>query len=98
MKHLVLSIALSLSFAFSFGQSVNLSGKITDEKGVSIPFASIYIKNTSKGTSANADGDYRLSLAPGKYDLVIRAMGYQQNNQRRFFCTILLCRQPHSQE
>lgn len=82
MKHLVLSIALSLSFAFSFGQSVNLSGKITDEKGVSIPFASIYIKNTSKGTSANADGDYRLSLAPGKYDLVIRAMGYQQNNQR----------------
>lgn len=82
MKHFVLVVVLSLFVTLSFGQNVTLSGKITDEKGLSIPFASIYIKNTSKGTSANADGEYRLSLNSGKYDLIIRAMGYQQSTQQ----------------
>ncbi|MEY3678563.1 MAG: hypothetical protein RI924_704 [Bacteroidota bacterium] len=82
MKHLTLLIACSLFFQLSFAQVVNLSGKISDEKGEAVSFASIYIKNTTKGTSANSDGLYRLGLKAGSYELVISAVGYQQLVQR----------------
>ena len=64
-----------------WAQSFILSGKITDESGQGIPFASIYIKNTSKGTSANADGAYRLNLNAGRVEVVAKAMGYRQQSQ-----------------
>ncbi|MFM6977003.1 MAG: DUF5686 and carboxypeptidase regulatory-like domain-containing protein [Sphingobacteriaceae bacterium] len=76
-----LILFFSLFTAAAWGQNVALNGKITDAKGEPIPFASIYIKNTTQGTSANQDGEYRLSLKPGKYEFIIRAVGYQQSNQ-----------------
>ncbi len=58
-------------------QQFYLSGKVTDTKGSSIPFVSIYINTTTKGTSSNIDGNYKLSLANGKVDLLFTAIGYE---------------------
>lgn len=76
----------ALLFIFSvccFGASaqVTLSGKINDENGEPVPFASVYVKGSTKGTSANVDGDYQLKLQPGQYEMLYRAVGYKQVSQ-----------------
>ncbi|MFB9843246.1 DUF5686 and carboxypeptidase regulatory-like domain-containing protein [Mucilaginibacter ginsenosidivorans] len=60
---------------------VTLSGKITDQSGNSVPFASIYVKTTTKGTSANSEGEYTLKLQPGRYEILYRAVGYKQESR-----------------
>ncbi|SKB62504.1 DUF5686 and carboxypeptidase regulatory-like domain-containing protein [Daejeonella lutea] len=67
----ILSLTLS-------AQSLTVRGKITDQQGKGIPFASIYEKNTTIGTSANSEGEYSLRLNAGKHDLYYRAIGYRQ--------------------
>ncbi len=63
-------------------QTFILSGKITNDRGDAVPFASVYLQNTSTGTSANSEGDYKLRLAAGTYNLVFKAIGFNQQNQR----------------
>ncbi len=62
--------------------SQQITGKITDENNKAIPFASIYIKNTTKGTSANSEGEYVLQLKAGTYDVQYKAVGYKQESRR----------------
>ncbi|WP_461450278.1 DUF5686 and carboxypeptidase regulatory-like domain-containing protein [Mucilaginibacter sp.] len=64
-----------------FGQQVSVSGKITNEHNQPIPFASIYVKNTTAGTSSNSDGDYTLQLKPGTYEIRFGSVGYKQENK-----------------
>ncbi|WP_428328787.1 DUF5686 and carboxypeptidase regulatory-like domain-containing protein [Mucilaginibacter sp.] len=66
----------------AFSQQVTLSGKITDEQKKAIPFASVYIKNTTKGTSANSEGQYTLQLKPGTYNVQYKAVGYKQESRK----------------
>lgn len=54
-----------------------LTGKITDPAGEVIPFASIYIKNTSRGVSANVDGSYKLTVDRGPVTIIYKAIGYK---------------------
>jgi len=67
----------STIFSVSAQQFV-LSGKITGRDNKPVPFASVYVKNTSYGTTANENGDYRFKLAPGTYDIIYRFVGYKQ--------------------
>lgn len=61
----------------TFAQKVILKGIIKDNKGEIIPFASVYLKNTSNGTSANIDGAYILNLKKGDNEIVFKAIGYK---------------------
>lgn len=72
----LIPIILSLFFCHSLqGQ---ISGRVSSISGEALAFASIYVQNTSIGTSSNIEGDYELSLAPGTYQLVFQYIGYQQ--------------------
>jgi hypothetical protein len=75
---------LFFTFFYSavFSQEVTLSGKITDDQHKAIPFASIYIKNTTKGTSANIEGEYNLQLKPGNYEVQYKAVGYHTESRK----------------
>ncbi|HEY4322753.1 MAG TPA: DUF5686 and carboxypeptidase regulatory-like domain-containing protein [Mucilaginibacter sp.] len=76
-----LTLLLSLFLLFGlhvFSQQVTISGRVTDENNKAIPFASVYLKNTTKGTSANSEGRYILQLTPGAYELQFMAVGYKQ--------------------
>lgn len=71
-----------LFFTF-FGISLNaqqlLKGVITDEQGIPIPSARIFVKNASDlRTLADIDGKYEMWLYPDEYFLVIQAAGYEQ--------------------
>jgi len=54
-----------------------VSGTIFTETGDLLPYSSIIIKGSSKGTSASTKGNYSMMLAPGKYTLVCQHIGYE---------------------
>lgn len=60
-------------------KAAKISGKILDEDGLPLAFASVLVKGTSLGTSANAEGFYTLNLAEGKYILQAQYIGYKQS-------------------
>lgn len=65
----------------SFAQRLTVNGKVVDQNGKPVPFANVYVKNTTNGASANSEGDYSLALQPGQYDLQFRAVGYKQETR-----------------
>lgn len=65
-------------FFFSFSAAAyKITGKVSDQQGEGLPFASIYIKGTSRGTTSNVNGFYTLELGPGKYEIAYRYIGYR---------------------
>ena len=77
-----LPLAFLLLFTSAmFAQDVTLSGKITDDKGAVVPFATVYIKNTTKGTSANSEGEYNINVKKGQYQVQYKAIGYRQESR-----------------
>jgi len=53
-----------------------LSGYVKDSSGKVLPFASVLVKGTTKGVSANATGYYQMNLDPGEYVLIAQFIGY----------------------
>ena len=60
------------------GFSAVVSGIISDEKGSPLPFASVFVKNSTTGISANYKGKYFLELDAGKYTLIYSFLGYEK--------------------
>ncbi|MGZ3833202.1 MAG: DUF5686 and carboxypeptidase regulatory-like domain-containing protein [Mucilaginibacter sp.] len=82
MKQTLLFLSLYCICLTTFGQQLSITGKVSDQNGKPVPFASIYIKNTTKGASANSEGDYALQLQPGQYEVQYRAVGYKQQSRK----------------
>jgi hypothetical protein len=55
----------------------HISGVISDSNGEPLPFASIYIKNSTYGVSSNAFGEYFIELEDGQYTIVYSYIGFQ---------------------
>ena len=71
-------IILFLFFLIPFTSFSNhISGVISDNNGEPLPFASIYIKNSTYGVSSNAFGEYFIELEPGSYTIVFSYIGYK---------------------
>jgi len=82
MKYALPALVFLLLNLASFAQSVTVSGAVTDQSGSPVPFASVYIHNTTKGTSANSEGKYQLQIAPGNYELMFKAIGYKLQSRQ----------------
>ncbi|MFD2960208.1 MULTISPECIES: TonB-dependent receptor [Olivibacter] len=78
MKAFILSITISLYFfSFSFAQQITLSGTVRDaSSGETLIGASIKVKESASGVSANSYGFYSLSLAKGRYTIQVSSVGY----------------------
>nr|WP_199157521.1 DUF5686 and carboxypeptidase regulatory-like domain-containing protein [Pedobacter sp. ASV2] len=66
----------------AIAQKITISGTIKDSNGQPIPFTSVYLKNTTHGTSANVDGKYSIKVNKGDQTLTFRAVGYKQQEQQ----------------
>ncbi|MBK6930718.1 MAG: carboxypeptidase-like regulatory domain-containing protein [Saprospirales bacterium] len=75
-------LALCCGLILPWSAGAQLSGKVLDENGDPLPYASVYVRNSTKGTAANADGEFRLPLDPGAYDIVFQYIGYKQRVER----------------
>lgn len=70
-----LFVAIGLS---AYAQTQTVSGTVTDEAtGESIPYASVQVKGTNIGVSADADGHYSIKVSP-KGALVFSFLGYEE--------------------
>lgn len=75
MRKLASLLAVLLLFtAVALGQSRLITGQITDDKGIPIPFASVLIKGTSTGVVADDNGFYKINASTGDV-LVVTATG-----------------------
>lgn len=57
-----------------------IKGKVTDEHGVRLPNATIYLEGTTLGVNANGNGDFELTVAPGLYKVICQYIGYKQSS------------------
>lgn len=79
LKPLLTFILIGAGITLAFAQTYQLTGQVVDEKGEPVPFASIYPRNAAHaGTSANSEGVFKLNIAAGTYELVVRSVGYRQ--------------------
>ena len=81
MRSALLFFIINCVSLTAFCQQFSLSGKVTDDSGKPVPFASVRIKNTTNGVSANSEGDYVLKLQPGQYEVQYKAVGYKQESR-----------------
>lgn len=66
----------SLVFVVSaFAQTSGVRGTLSDEAGTPLSYASIFVKQTGTGTTANANGDFEIPLPKGRYELVFQHLG-----------------------
>jgi hypothetical protein len=75
MKRLLLPIVLIiLTSPVSIAQV--LRGKITNESGEAIPYATVYIQELRQGTTTNTKGDYEIRLPAGRYLVTYQSLGF----------------------
>ncbi|MCD8540770.1 MAG: SusC/RagA family TonB-linked outer membrane protein [Leadbetterella sp.] len=71
---------LSLLFSLlliqaSFAQEKRIAGKVTDDSGEALPGVTVSVKNQTKGTFSNENGEFSLSVNPGDI-LTFSMVGY----------------------
>ncbi len=69
---LIFSVTLILS-----ASAQGIRGRITDERGEAVSFATIYVPEISTGTTSNIDGNYELKLPAGKHKVLFQYLGYE---------------------
>jgi len=79
MRQILLILVFFLFAFYSFAGKI--SGTVTDDKGHTLPYASILVKGTTRGTTANNEGKYFLNLEPGNYTIVCQYVGYKREEK-----------------
>lgn len=73
-RRLILIMALLLSWLQSGAQVIR--GTITDESGMPMAAASVYIAELRQGTTTNSSGFYEIALPAGTYTISYQFLGY----------------------
>ncbi len=74
-KTMLMLFAIGLFSVSLYAQSKTIKGKVTDEKGLGLPGASVMVKGSASGSSTDNDGNYTISAAAGS-TLVVSYIGY----------------------
>lgn len=62
--------------------SGQITGKVLDELGEPLPFASVYVQNSTVGVTANVEGEYKLILEKGVHSVVYQYIGFKQHIEK----------------
>lgn len=81
-KTLFIFIILSL---LESAKGQKISGVIVNENGDGLPYATITIKGTSKGVTANNKGEYELKVNEGNYKIVCQYIGFEAQ-EKEVYC------------
>lgn len=57
---------------------VTVSGRVTDEAGAGIPAVNVSVKNTTRGTTTDGTGTYRLAVPDASAVLMFSSVGYER--------------------
>ncbi|MPR33534.1 SusC/RagA family TonB-linked outer membrane protein [Cytophagaceae bacterium SJW1-29] len=59
-----------------YAQDVAITGKITDEADQGIPGVNVVVKNSTRGTTTDADGNFTLNAPSANATLILSSIGY----------------------
>lgn len=76
MRHYLFKILALFFIAYSSAQNVNVSGITLDQSGMPIPGVNILVKDTSKGTTSDFDGNFIITDVKLGSTLTISYIGY----------------------
>ena len=76
LKHILISFPLLLFSLPDYCQGIR--GQILDVNGEPVPYAAIFIRELTRGTTCNALGQFSLPLPPGNYTVFFRSLGYTE--------------------
>lgn len=76
MRQTLFKVLTLFFIAYSGAQNIDVSGTVQDETGFPIPGANIIIKNTSKGTTTDFDGNFTLIGVENGSTISISYIGY----------------------
>ncbi|MBS9525640.1 TonB-dependent receptor [Litoribacter alkaliphilus] len=76
-KNILLIFIILAIPLFSFAQSRQVEGVITDESGEGIPGATILLKGTDIGTASDIDGNFTLDVPNSQSVLVFSSIGFR---------------------
>lgn len=54
------------------------SGTVLDIRGMPVPYATVYVQEISTGIATDIDGNFRITLSPGKYNCEVSSLGYKR--------------------
>jgi hypothetical protein len=77
----LLVILLLISGMGSGISAQGIRGVIQDTNGDPVPYAAIFIKELTRGTTCNALGNFSLPLPQGEYTIFFRSLGYTEVNR-----------------
>jgi outer membrane receptor protein involved in Fe transport len=80
MKHIFTIVALFIT-CFSFAQNAEISGKLTDQNTKEALAGASVRYDRGRGVISDANGNFKISVAEGQYDLVITSIGYKKQKQ-----------------
>ncbi|MBU2926889.1 TonB-dependent receptor [Winogradskyella psychrotolerans] len=76
MKYFTLLSVFMVTLMSAQNDTSTISGHITIE-GHPVPYASVYVKDGTKGTDADNNGAYKITISSGTIILVVKSQGYR---------------------
>src|SRR6185503_16186255 len=73
---------LCIFFFPALAQATVIKGRVTDEKQQPLPYATIFLKNTSTGATSNSEGYYSFDALRGDYEIVFQYVGYKKHSEK----------------
>jgi len=81
MKNLVFILLIFIGLG-ARAQTWSITGTVSDEKGETLPGATVFLANTKNGTATDGSGNFVLDKIPSaSYELVVNMMGYEPARQ-----------------
>lgn len=76
MKHYLFKILTLVFISYSSAQNINVNGHVQDNSGMPIPGVNVVVKNTTKGTVTDFDGNFTISNVQSGATLILSYLGY----------------------
>jgi len=76
MNRKALIILLAILFPWLACNAQVLHGRITDQSGMPMPGASVYVSGLRQGTTSNQEGFYEITLPAGTFTITWQFLGY----------------------
>ncbi|MFD1604948.1 SusC/RagA family TonB-linked outer membrane protein [Flavobacterium artemisiae] len=77
MKSKLLLTVLLLFTSFAFAQNLDVTGTVLDASGLSLPGVNVKVKNSSKSTTTDFDGTFKLTDVPKGTTIVFSYIGFR---------------------
>jgi iron complex outermembrane recepter protein len=80
-KFLVAFLGLCMYAFVGNAQSFTLSGKVSNEKQEPLVGATVLVKKSNKGVTADFSGNFKISVVAGTYEVAVSYVGYTTKTQ-----------------